>query len=294
MIAYSIKDLENLTGIKAHTLRIWEKRYGIINPSRTLTNIRFFTENDVEKILHISLLNRKGNKISKIAKMTHLEIIKQVAKYSEVNETFEHDLDALMMSIFELDSVKFNILLDNHIDFRGFEYVIESIFYPLLDKLSVMWIGGSVKSVHEAFVTSSIRRKIIHQIENIKTKEYKSDMKFLIYLPEQESNELSALFVEYILAINNIKVINLGINVPLIDVLEASYIFGATHIFTIFNDSFTESPIQPYLNELLKNVTNTRIMISGFQATNQVLAPNENISIISGLEDFKNALNLED
>jgi MerR family transcriptional regulator, light-induced transcriptional regulator len=294
MIAYSIKDLENLTGIKAHTLRIWEKRYGIINPSRTITNIRYFTEGDVEKILHITLLNRKGNKISKIAKMTNHEIIKQVAKYTDVNESFENDLDALMMAIFELDSVKFNILLDNHIHFRGFEYVIDGVFYPLLDKLSVMWMGGSVKSVHEAFVTNAIRRKLIHQIENIKSKEFNSEMKFLIYLSEYESNELSALFVEYILAKNNIKVINLGINVPLIDVLEASYIYGATHIFTIFNDSFPESTLQLYLNELSKNVNHTKIMISGFQATNQSLSLNDNTTMINGLADFKKVLDIKD
>jgi MerR family transcriptional regulator, light-induced transcriptional regulator len=292
MIAYSIKDLENLTGIKAHTLRIWEKRYGIIQPQRTETNIRYFTEDDVQKVLHITLLNRKGHKISKIAKMTSDEIIKQVAQHAEVTEDFQNELDALMMAIFELDATKFNLILDNQINYYGLEYVINVIFYPLLDKLSLMWMAGSVKGVHETFVTNAIKRKIIHQIENIKVKEYKRGVKVIIFLPENETHELSTLFAEYILAKNHIKAINLGINVALIDVLEASYIYESTHIFTIFNDSFSETQLKPYLVELDKNVHNTEILISGFQVSNQNIASFNKVVTIDGLDHFKSYLGL--
>lgn len=293
MIAYSIKDLENLTGIKAHTLRIWEKRYGIIQPHRTDTNIRFFTEEDVRKILHISLLNRKGFKISKIARMTPSEIIKLVAQHTEVSEDFENEIDSLMISIFELDTIKFNLILDNQIQYRGLQYVIDSIFYPLLDKLSAMWMAGSVKNVHETFVTNTIRRKIITEIENIKHKEYCSDKKFVLYLPEGESHELSMLFAEYVLAINNVKSINLGPNVSLIDVLEATLIYEATHIFTIFNDSFSEIPIKPYITELMKNAPNTKVLLSGYQIQNQGITDYDNLSVIHGLDHFKSHLKLD-
>jgi DNA-binding transcriptional MerR regulator len=293
MIAYSIKDLETLTGIKAHTLRIWEKRYGIIQPQRTDTNIRYFTEDDVQRILHITLLNRKGYKISKISKMTPSEIIKLVAQYSEVSADFENEIDSLMIAIFELDSYKFNLILDNQINYRGLQYVINFIFYPLLDKLSVMWVAGSVKSVHETFVTNTIRRKIITQIENLRQKDLKMDRRFVLYLPQGDSHELSILFAEYILAINGIKVINLGPNVPLIDVLEAILIYEATHVFSIFNDSFSEVPITPYLDELIKNTNNCQILLSGFQLQNQGIKDNDRITIVNGLDHFKSILKLE-
>jgi DNA-binding transcriptional MerR regulator len=292
MIAYSIKDLENLTGIKAHTLRIWEKRYGIIQPKRTDTNIRYFTEDDVQKVLHITMLNRKGHKISKIAKMTSDEIIKLVAHHADVNENFENELDALMMAIFELDATKFNLILDSQINYYGLEYVINVIFYPLLDKLSLMWMAGSIKGVHETFVTNAIKRKIIHQIENIKVKEYRSDIKVLLFLAENETHELSALFAEYVLAKNHIKAINLGTNVALIDVLEAVYIFECSHIFTIFNDSFSESQLMPYLVELDKNVQKAQILISGFQVSNQNIQEFNKVGIIAGLDHFKSYLAL--
>jgi MerR family transcriptional regulator, light-induced transcriptional regulator len=294
MTAYSIKDLENLSGIKAHTLRIWEKRYAIFNPQRTDTNIRYFTEDDVQKILHITLLNRKGYKISKIAKMSTSEIVRQVAKYSDVNENFENEIDGLMMAVFELDATKFNLILDNQISANGLELAIESVFYPLLDKLSMMWIAGSVKTVHESFVTNAIKRKLIHQIENIKVKDYRQDIKFIIYLPEQETHELSALFAEYILVKNNIKVINLGTNISLIEILEASYIYSATHIFTIFNDSFAETPLMPYIEELSKNLDNVDILISGFQVKNQQLSQLPSVKIVDDLEHFKLILKLDE
>ena len=103
MVAYSIKDLESLSGVKAHTLRIWEKRYGIIKPSRTDTNIRYYMDCDLQKILNITLLNRKGYKISKIAGMPNDEIRQKVAELTEVGAVFEDQLDALMLSMFELD-----------------------------------------------------------------------------------------------------------------------------------------------------------------------------------------------
>ena len=161
MIAYSIKDLESLSGVKAHTLRIWEKRYGIIQPNRTETNIRYYKDEDLQKILNISLLNRLGFKISKIATMQADQIRQKVAEINEVGSIFEDQLDAMMLSMFELDETKFNLLLDHQISSKGFEETMNTVVYPLLDKLSTMWLAGSVKAVHENFVNNIIRRKTI-------------------------------------------------------------------------------------------------------------------------------------
>lgn len=293
MVAYSIKDLESLSGVKAHTLRIWEKRYGIIQPNRTTTNIRYYKDEDLQKILNISLLNRKGYKISRIADMATDEIRQKVAEISEVSSVFEDQLDAMMLSMFELDESKFNLMLEHQIASLGFEETMHNVVYPLLDKLSMMWIAGSVKSVHENFVSNIIRRKTIVEIDRLSKTDIKSNIKCLIYLPENESHELSLLFLQYILLKNKVKVINLGIGVPLIDVLEGKNIINAGYIFTIFNDSFTEIPLQPYINELAKNSLGTEILISGFQTAIQQLELPENVKILNSIDQVKSFIQHE-
>lgn len=287
MVGYSIKDLENLSGLKAHTLRIWEKRYGIINPRRTETNIRYYEDEDLQKVLNISLLNRKGYKISKIAGMSGEELKKKVAELTEVGSEFQDQLDSMMMSVFDLNESKFNIILDHQIQANGFEHTMNDIVYPLLDKLSTMWIAGSIKGVHESFVINIIKRKIIVAIDKLRKTETKPDFRFLIYLPENESHELSLLFLHFILKKYGAEVLNLGSNVSLIDVLEAQAIFNASHIFTIFNDSFSESPLQPYLNQLAQNCPDTHVLISGFQTVNQHLDLSANIQIVPSIDKLK-------
>lgn len=290
MVAYSIKDLESLSGVKAHTLRIWEKRYKIIEPSRTKTNIRYYKDDDLQKILNITLLNRKGYKISKIANMPSDEIKQKVAKYTEVGSVFEDQLDSMMLAMFELDENKFNIILDHQISANGFEEAMNIVVYPLLDKLSMMWLAGSVKGVHENFVSNIIRRKTMVEIEKLSKPESKASLRCLIYLPEGESHELSLLFLHYILLKNNAKVINLGMGVPFIDILEGHNIFKPDFVFTIFNDSFSETPLQPYLNELAKNLKESKILISGYQTASQNLELAENVEVLNSIDHLKEYL----
>lgn len=287
MVVYSIKDLENLSGVKAHTLRIWEKRYGIIKPKRTDTNIRYYDDNDLQSVLNISLLNRKGFKISKIAKMSDDAIKQKVAELTQVGSLFEDQIDSLMMSMFELDDIKFNIILEHQIASNGFEETMNDIVYPLLDKLSMMWMVGSIKGVHENFVSNIIRRRTIVEIDKLNRADHDQNLRCLIYLPENETHELSLLFLQYILIKSKAKVINLGVGVPLIDVLEGVEIFKAGFIFTIFNDSFSESPLQPYVTEMAKNMSQAKILISGFQTTSQKLSLPENVEILHSIAEVK-------
>ncbi len=287
MVAYSIKDLESLSGIKAHTLRIWEKRYSIFRPDRTDTNIRYYKDDDLQKILNISLLNRKGVKISKIAEMTDHEIKHKVAELTDVGLGFEDQIDSMMLSMFELDEAKFNLIIEHQIKADGFEKTINNVLYPLLDKLSTMWMAGSVKSVHENFVSNIIKRKIIVEIDNLITCQNFKNIRCLVYLPEYETHELSLLYLQYILVKNNIKVFNLGTNVPIIDVLEGKNIFEPHFIFTIFNDSFSETPLQPYLDDLAKNAPEAQILISGFQTSSQKLKLPPNVKILNSINHVK-------
>ncbi|MDF1695213.1 MAG: MerR family transcriptional regulator [Saprospiraceae bacterium] len=287
MAVYSINDVEKLCGIKAHTIRIWEKRYAIIQPRRTDTNIRYYLDEDLQKILNISLLNRNGYKISKIAKLSEGEIKNIVSELSDVTLESEDNLDALMHAMLELDEFKFNKILDHNIDSKGFEVTMDEIVYPMMEKLSMMWIAGSIKGVHENFVANVIRRKTIVAIDQIESDYNPEGLRFLIYLPENETHELSLLFLHFLLKDSGINVINLGAGIPLIDVLEGQNICKADYIFTIFNDSFSESPLQPYLNELSKHLEGTTILISGYQTAIQNISPPYNVHVLKSLSDVK-------
>jgi MerR family transcriptional regulator, light-induced transcriptional regulator len=269
MIVYGISDIEKLSGVKAHTIRIWEKRYGIIPHRRTDTNVRYYTDEDLKVILNIASLNSKGYKISKIAAMSADEIRQAVAATFEVDEIFEDQIDSLAMAMFEINEFKFLKILDHHIQVKGFELTMDEIIYPFLDKLSIMWIAGSIRGTHENFVTSIIKRKLFVEIESIRTMANKSTPRFLVYLPENEDHELSILFLVYLIKARGGLVFFLGSNIPFPEVLEASSLFCPDYIFTLFNDSFSDMPLEPYLTDLSKANPNTTIGVSGFQIINQ-------------------------
>ncbi len=159
MAVYSIKDLEKLSGIKAHTLRVWEQRYDIIHPHRTKTNIRYYLDDDLKFILNIALLNKNGIKISKIAQMSREEIAEKVAAISEINFEYGTQLDALTISMIEMDEYKFDRIIRTNIQQLGFERTMLEIIYPFLDKLSVLWLTGSINPVQENFMSYLIRQK---------------------------------------------------------------------------------------------------------------------------------------
>ena len=288
MVVYSIKDIENLSGIKAHTLRIWEKRYNILTPRRTDTNIRYYLTEDLQKILNIALLNKNGYKISQIAEMGEDEISKTVATLTEVDVVHEGNIDGLVLSMFELNESKFNSILEKHIQADGIENTMNEVIYPFLDKLSTMWFTGSIKGVHESFVSYIIRRKLVAAIDRIKPD--KSKLKAIIYLPEGETQELSLLYLHYILRKNGVDVLNLGLFVPLIEVIEAQLIFKSKFIFTFFNDSFTETPLQSYIDEIGNYLTECQIYISGYQTIVQSLSLPSNMSVMGAISEVKEIL----
>ena len=284
MVVYSIKDIEKLSGVKAHTLRIWEKRYDIVCPRRTETNIRYYLEEDLQKILNIAHLNKNGLKISKIAKMGDNEIRCNVARISEIDTSHEGYIDGLMLSMFELNEAKFSKILNKHIESDGMDKTMDDIIYPFLDRLSAMWFTGSIKGVHENFVSYIIRRKLSVVIDGIDIEPTLPSC--IIYLPEEETQELSLLYLHYVLKMKGYNVVNLGTNVASIDVLEAQRVLDAKYVFTFFNDSFTNTPLQPYIENLSKHLPSCKLYISGFQTINQQLTLPSNVFVLNNISDL--------
>ena len=284
MAIYSIKDLEKLSGIKAHTLRIWEQRYGIIIPERTPTNIRYYTDADLKAILNVALLNKNGIKISKIASMTREQMADQVASVSEIN--FEHStqLDALTISMIEMDEYKFDKIISTNIQQIGFERTMMEVIHPFLDRLGVLWLTGSINPVQENFMSYLIRQKIIVAIDNIPLSKSKGSKKFLLYLPEGETQELSLLFMYYVLKARRYHVIYVGQNISVEDLKDVYQIHKPEYLFTMITETFSRQPVQNYIDMVTKALPNTKILLSGYQVVAQNVVLPGNAHILKSLD----------
>ncbi|MEM6347663.1 MAG: MerR family transcriptional regulator, partial [Bacteroidota bacterium] len=210
MGTYSIKDLEQLSGIKAHTLRVWEQRYGIIQPSRTPTKIRYYDDADLRLVLNISFLNRNGHKISKIAKMTGDEIQNTVMRISDSNLEFPNQVNALVIAMVNLDEERFEKIISTNTLQFGFENTMLHIIYPFLERIGILWQTGSINPAHEHFMSNLIRQKLIVAIDGQIRSQNPNASKYLLFLPEGEQHELSLLFSAYIIKSRHNKVIYLG------------------------------------------------------------------------------------
>ena len=290
MVSYSIKDLENLSGVKAHTLRVWEKRYQIIQPSRTESNIRYYKEEDLQKILNITILNRNGFKISAIVNMTDAEIKSKVGRFSHVESCYDDHLDCLMLATFELDETKFNIILEHQISSHGFEKTIIDVLIPLLKKISLMLNSGSVNMVHQRFVHSIIKRKTAAQTDKIQKSDVCKKSKCLIYSCQESGNEIKLLFLNYIMNLHNYQVLNCGFVSSVEEVLLAKDLFNPSLICTCFDTN----QASPFLTENVIKLANTEtssklFCISNHEYVDESLYP-PNVSFIHDLKQVSISL----
>lgn len=263
MSVYSIRDLEKLSGIKAHTIRIWEQRYDLLHPQRTPTNIRYYVEEDLKLLLNVALLNRNGYKISKIAKLSKEEIKQKIEELS-IN-TSEHlsQVDALTMAMIEMDEYKFDRIISANIHQIGFEKAIIEIIHPFLDKLSVLWLTGSVNPCQESFITCLIRQKLLVAIDSEPVTLGTSVKKFVLFLPENVNQELSLLLLQYLIKARKHRVIYLGNNIYADDVEKVSKIVNPDYFFTIISEFQNEEQSIKYLENLKLKSGKSEILVTG-------------------------------
>ena len=250
MAVYSIKELEKLSGIKAHTIRIWEKRYNLINPHRTNTNIRYYTDNELKKILNVAVLNRHGIKISSIARLSELEMKEEIIRVSDNATSSNTIIDSMVLSMIDLDEYKLEALIDKSIHKIGFKSTVTDVLFPFLDKIGILWQSGDIYPAQEHFVSYLVRQKLIAATDNLSNTFNPEGRKFLLLLPEGEWHEISLLFAHYLIKEANHEVIYLGQSVPYSDVLA---IGTAKNIDFIVISSSTKLPgfdLGLYLEEL--------------------------------------------
>ncbi len=285
MAVYSIKDLEKLTGIKAHTIRIWEQRYQLICPNRTKTNIRYYDDVALKLLLNIALLNKSGVKISKIATLSREEITAQVSTISEVDFNYDTQLDALTIAIIEMDEYKFDRILSTNIEQIGFERAMLDIVYPFLERLSLLWLTGSINPVQEHFMGYLLRQKVIVAIDKEPIVSGRDVKKFVIYLPEGERQELSLLFMHYLLKARQHQVVYLGQDISLDDLKDACQVHKPDYIFTMLNEPILKLSVQQYVDSLATDFDNAQILLSGYQVVTKGLELTPNVSVLFSLDD---------
>jgi DNA-binding transcriptional MerR regulator len=267
MANYSIKDLERLSGIKAHTLRMWEKRYGLMEPSRTDTNIRTYTDSDLKKILNVSILNRYGIKISHIAAMDDAEIAEKILIISRDSSDYESLIENLVIAMVDMDEENFDNLLTRAIMQTGFEETILKIVYPFLEKIGLLWQTGAINPAQEHFISHLIRQKIIVAIDSVIPSANPDPKHFLLFLPEGELHELGLLFYDYVIQKRGHKVTCLGQWVPLQDMAAASTVLRLDYLLTSIVTVPSGDELAAYLKKLAEYFPDTGIFISGYQTS---------------------------
>jgi len=260
---YSIKELEKLSGIKAHTIRIWEKRHKIITPSRTTTNIRYYSDADLKKIINVSLLNNYGIKISKIAGMTDQDLNTKVLQMSVSSNDAVIYIDQLVVAMIDIDEETFEKILSNLILRNGFVKTITEIIYPFLEKIGILWQTQNITPAHEHFISNLVRQKIIVAIDGLPIPP-KTARRAILFLPEGELHELSLLFHSYLARQAGYRTYYLGQNVPHADLISIFEEHRPDCLITAITTT-PNAPVEHYFGRLMEDFPSTPILISGHQ-----------------------------
>jgi MerR family transcriptional regulator, light-induced transcriptional regulator len=293
MSHYSIKDLEQLSGIKAHTIRMWEKRYSIIEPKRTPTNIRYYSDQDLKKILNISILNKSGIRVSEIARLNTEQIRDKIVHLTNNPKNIKGHIEGLVVAMIDMDEGRFEKLLSRLILQNGFRKTVMQVIFPFLEKIGVLWQTGSINPAQEHFVTNIIRRKFIVAIDSQTLPDAPIEKIFLLFLHEKELHELTLLFFNYVLRRKGFKVIYLGAQVPLDDVVQVAKIKKADYLFTSFITHLSEKEFSGYINKLTNEFSDKLIFITGNQVINHGEKFPDNIRIISSSADVEEITDIE-
>ncbi len=286
MSTYSIKDLEQLSGIKAHTLRIWEQRYAIIAPQRSDTNIRAYDDQDLKLVLNIAMLKDNGYKISDISKLSLDDLYSKVVTVTDKQLNYPDQIQALTLAMLDFNEDRFEQVVTSNIQRFGFENTMIHIIYPFLNRIGVLWLTDTVGPAQEHFITNLIRQKLIVAIEGNRSSQRANGEKYLLFLPEGEYHEISLLFANYIISARSNKVIYLGQNLPFTELELVYERHKPDYIFTVLTSSLSNHDVQPYVNRLATAFPDTQILLTGYQVVGQDIDTPDNAKIINQISDL--------
>ena len=294
MSGYKIKDIETLTGIKAHTIRIWEKRYNLLEPMRTDTNIRLYDIQNLQKLLNVVLLTKFGYKISRISKLSTIEIENFVRKVQNEKTANNHALSAFKMAMLNFDQHLFLNTYNELLSEKDFGVVFLETFIPLLEEIGILWTTNTISPAHEHFISYLIKHKILVNIEkHVSNKLNTSENVYVLFLPENEIHDLGLLFLHYEIVSRGNHVIYLGRSLPIEDVAELNNHFKSITFVTYLTVTPEEDNIIDYLKEFkAKALTNEKNELLVFGRRTEYLAnfSDAKIKVYPGIAHFLNEI----
>ncbi len=265
MNSFTIKDLEILSGIKAHTIRIWEQRYSLLKPQRTDTNIRYYSNDELKNLLNIALLNKYGYKISHITNMSQQQVKEKILLLNNSEANIEKIITELIQYMVDMDMEQFESIINKYIASKGIERTINQIVFPFLDKIGVLWQTDNVNPAQEHLVTNIIRQKLIVGIENV-VPFLGSNKTVLLFMPEGEHHEMGLLYVNFVMKSRGIKTIYLGANVPTNDLAFIIEIKKPDFVYTHVTSLHTTTGFDKFITQCKIKITDCQLVISGLQA----------------------------
>ena len=290
---FTIKDLENISGIKAHTIRIWEKRYNLLVPKRTKSNIRFYTSGDLTKLLNIVLLNSNKFKISKIAEMSNEEITLQSRELAFNTAMDDEAINSFKLSMFQFDKVLFNNSYNTLLHKKTFREIFKDVFIPFLDHIGLLWHTETLMIAHEHFISNLIIQKIQSNTEKLQYNINETNKTYVLFLPENEIHEIGLMYLNYELVLRGFHTVYLGQSLPLSNL---NY-FLESEREICFITSLTIQPyddkIEDYFNEIseVMSITKNKFIATGRKVHKvKHLKLNSNIQLYDSISDLLKVL----
>lgn len=291
--SYSIRELENLSGIKAHTIRIWEKRYGLLTPERTTTNIRRYTNEDLKKILKIAALILQGHKVSSITQLSDDELdevmVQQIKQEDSPELAIETARKNLITAFSQFDENAFNHAFSIVLLKYGLVATITKIIYPVLETIGVLWSTGKIMPAQEHFISALVRQKILSATDALPLPTQEKEC-WLLYLPEGEMHELGLLLANYIIRSSRRRTVYLGQSVPIENVIKTAKATGATHLFLFVVSGKDNKQVTKHLDSLVQHIPQIRKFISGNPTLLHTLITTSSFTILKDVKALQESL----
>ena len=290
---FSIGDLEGLSGIKAHTIRMWEKRYGLLSPTRGENNLRSYGLHDLRKLLNVVLLTGYGLKISKVAKMGTAEIETMVGEIRVGRQDVNHTIHLFKLSMMTFDQPLFLDATDHLLEKMAFEEVFPRYYLPFLEEIGLMWQAGTIQPAHEHFISCLIRMVVMQQTIRCSSRVRKGTVPaYVLFLPFGEIHELGLLYLQYLITSRGEGCVYLGSNIPLDSLSEVTRLFRGVTFITYMTVLPEEKPLDEYVETLLSKVRDNKseLWIVGRRVSELELPEAVNLTRFNSLHDIASRL----
>lgn len=280
MAKYHIRDFEVLSGVKANTIRMWERRYHLFKPERTDTNIRYYSDEDLVKLLNIALLSNRGYRISELSEKTDSELKKLVEEIIAKENRFKDDYqERFVLSMLQMDEEGFTETLEESIRLHGMENTYAEKVFPFFERIGVLWQSGAITPVQEHFVSNLLRQKLFSETNKLT---YNPEAPVAVaFLPEGEDHELSLLFYTFLLRKEGYKTIYLGASVPVKDVITTLKSHSFEILLTAFIGSISGLKLRETIEQLTEAFPDKKLLLTGHQLKKINFPLGDHVTVVS-------------